>query len=173
MKNKVKIIVSVIVLILTVWTKNVYASEQTREQNDTEIEANTDIVFNADAVKNKTAAKSALADMHGVFVFRDAFITQEKIVKEEEKRSREEIEHLVLTSTQPELDYEEWVDLVLTARVSRYIKDVYTEEKENSTVIWVCCLSVSVCFLCAAIRIDDCRKKKVEKKEKNSEDDEN
>lgn len=167
MKNRVKIVMSAIVLLSIVWTNNVYASEQPDEQSETEIEANTDIVFDADAIKNKTAAKSALADMHGVFVFRDAFINQEKIVKEEEKKNREEVENLVLTSTQPELDYEEWIDLVLAADMSRYIKDVYIEEKENSIVVWIGCISVSVCFLCVAIRIEDYRKKKkVEKKEK-------
>lgn len=169
MKNRVKIMMGVIVFLSIVRATSVYASEQPDEQSETEREANTEIVFDADAVKNKTAAKSALADMHGVFVFRDAFIDQEKIVKEEEKRNREEIENLVLTSAQPELNYEEWVDLVLAADMSRYIKDVYIEEEESDLFLWICCIAISICLLCAAIRIEDYRKKiKDEKNQKKS-----
>lgn len=120
----------------------------------------TELIFDADVVTNKTAAKSALADMHGVFVFRSAFIMREKLVKEAEKKNREEIETIVLTSEQTELNYEEYVDLVLATEIERFIKDVYIEEEENTLFLWIYCIIISVCILCMAIWIEDMRKKK-------------
>ena len=98
--------------------------------------------------------------MHGVFVFRSAFITREAIVKEVEKIEKEQIEHIVLTSEQPELNYEEYVDFVLTTEIERFIKDVYIEEEENTLFLWIYCIIISVCILCMAIWIEDILRKK-------------
>ena len=114
----------------------------------------------------KSAAKSALADMHGVFVFRNAFITHEKLVKESQKREREEIENLILTSHQPELAYEDWVDLVLAADMDKVIKDVYYKEESSNLFLWVYCGIVSVCILCVAIMVEDYLKKRKAKHRK-------
>ena len=136
------------------------------EEEETMPEADTEIIFDADAAVNKSAAKSALADMHGVFVFRNAFITQEKLVKESQKREREEIEKLILTSHQPELAYEDWVDLVLAADMDKVIKDVYYKEESSDLFLWVYCGIVSVCILCVAIMVEDYLKKKKAKHRK-------
>lgn len=122
------------------------------EEEETMPEADTEIIFDADAAVNKSAAKSALADMHGVFVFRNAFITQEKLVKESQKREREEIENLILTSHQPELAYE----------------DYYKEESSN-LFLWVYCGIVSVCILCGAIMVEDYLKKRKAKHRKTTD----
>lgn len=122
----------------------------------------TELIFDADVVTNRTAAKSALADMHGVFVFRSAFIMQEKLVKEAEKKNREEIETIVLTSEQSKLDYQSWVDMVLASETEKIIKDVYIEEEESTVIIWIYCIIISISILCMAIRIEDMRRKKKE-----------
>lgn len=171
MKKQIVTIITVILIAITAETITVYGAETESEDFLQELieempEPDTEIIFDADAVKNKTAAKSALADMHGVFVFRSAFIKQEAIVKEAEKKSREAIENMVLTSVQPDLDYRQWVDLVLAADTQKFIKDVYMEEEESSIFIWIYCIILSICLLCAAIRIEDYLKKKHRKEEK-------
>ena len=165
MKNRVKIAAGIALIIYIFGTSSVYASETQEEKQESEPKANTEIIFDADAVKNKIVAKSALADMHGVFVFREAFIQQEKLVKEAEKEKREEIENLVLTAVQPELDCQEWVDIVLHADTDRYIKDYYIEDEESQIFVWIYCISASICLLCVAIRVEDYLKKK--KKQQN------
>ena len=139
------------------------------EEEETMPEADTEIIFDADAAVNKSAAKSALADMHGVFVFRNAFITQEKLVKESQKREREEIENLILISHQPELAYEDWVDLVLAADMDKVIKDVYYKEESSNLFLWVYCGIVSVCILCVAIMVEDFFKKRKSKHRKTTD----
>lgn len=148
-----------ILLLFSVGKITVYAEENIDTEEETR-EADTELIFDADVVVNKTTAKSALADMHGVFVFRSAFITREAIVKEVEKIEKEQIEHIVLTSEQPELNYEEYVDFVLTTEIERFIKDVYIEEEENTLFLWIYCIIISVCILCMAIWIEDILRKK-------------
>ena len=135
------------------------------EEDVEETEVNTELVFDADATLNRTAAKSALADMHGIFVFRDAFIIQENLVKEAEKKEREQIEKIVLTSKQPDLNCEEWVDIVLKADTGKYIKDVHLKEESNDMFLWIYCIAISICVFCVAIRVDGYFKKKKEEKQ--------
>lgn len=140
-------------------------SLENTEEDVEETEVNTELVFDADATLNRTAAKSALADMHGIFVFRDAFIIQENLVKEAEKKEREQIERIVLTSKQPDLNYEEWVDIVLKADTGKYIKDVHLKEESNDMFLWIYCIAISICVFCVAIRVDGYFKKKKEEKQ--------
>ena len=162
-----KIWILSILLLFSMGKLTVYAEENTDIEMEETREADTELVFDADVVVNKTTAKSALADMHGVFVFRSAFITRETIVKEAEKAEKEQIEHIVLTSEQPKLNYEEYVDFVLTTEIERFIKDVYIEEEENTLLLWVYCIIISVCILCIAIWVEDIRKKKSGKENDN------
>ncbi len=162
-----KIWILSILLLFSVGKITVYAEENIDTEVEETREADTELIFDADVVVNKTTAKSALADMHGVFVFRSAFITREAIVKEAEKIEKEQIENIVLTSEQPELNYEEYVDFVLTTEIERFIKDVYIEEEENTLFLWIYCIIISVCILCMAIWIEDMRKKKRGKENDN------
>lgn len=167
MKRKAFIILSAIILLLATSDQAVVcAKEQLTEESDEKPQADTELIFNPDSVINKTVAKSALADMHGVFVFRDAFITQEAIVKERERRGREDIEYIVLTSEQPDMGYQEWVDLILLTNTEKYIKDVYIEEKENTLFIWIYCIILSICALCGAIRMEQYLKQRKKGQEK-------
>lgn len=158
-KNKYALFFAVLLFISNGITAMATAVSETGQEP---LIPDTELIFDADVVTNRTAAKSALADMHGVFVFRSAFIMQEKLVKEAEKKNREEIETIVLTSEQPELDYQNWVDLVLTSETEKIIKDVYIEEEESTVFIWIYCIIISISILCMAIRIEDVRRKKKE-----------
>lgn len=165
-KKLVGILMSVMILSFIIGGECIYATELPTEETEEKPQPDTELIFNPDSVINKTAAKSALADMHGVFVFRNAFITQEAIVKERERQAMETIETTVLISEQPDLGYKEWVDLILMADTEKYIKDVYIEEKENTLFIWIYCIILSICFLCAAIRIEAFLKKRKKGQEK-------
>lgn len=161
MKIKRMAIIFMFVLVASISGRMVSYAEPLEEKTE-QLVPDTELIFDADVVTNRSAAKSALADMHGVFVFRSAFITQEALVKEAEKKNREEIENIVLTSEQPELDYPKWVDLVLTSDSEKYIKDVYIEEEENTVFVWIYCIVISISILCIAIRIEDMRKNQKE-----------
>lgn len=168
MKKKLfGILIAVIMLFFIAGEESVYAAEiPAEEAAEEEPQPDTELIFNPDSVIHKTAAKSALADMHGVFVFRNAFITQEALVKERDKKVLETIETTVLINEQPDLGYREWVDLILMADTEKYIKDVYIEEKENTLFIWIYCIILSICFLCAAIRIEAFLKKRKQGRDK-------
>lgn len=123
-----------------------------------------EVIFDADAVVEKTATKSSLMDVNGVFVFRDEFIEQERAVRQEEKDRLEQIEQLVLASSQQDFDCEAWVNLVLQADTEKFIKEIYQEKKESSLRWWIYCGTASVCILCIAARMEEeRRKRKLEK----------
>lgn len=132
----------------------------------------SEVIFDADAVREKTASKSSLLDANGIFVFRDEFIEQEKIVKQEQRETLEKMETLVLLSPQQDLDYETWVNRVLTADTGKYIKDVYNEKAESNLRWWVYCGTASICVLCIAVWIEDTRKKKKEETKEEAVEDE-
>lgn len=165
MKKKIQLFMILCLFLFLTNEVTVYATEL-QEEEEQELVPDTEIIFDPDVVTNKTAAKSTLADMHGVFVFRSAFITQEALVKEQEKKNREAIENTVLTSTQPAMDYQKWVDLVLTSDTEKFIKDVYIEEEDSTLFMWIYCIIFSIAILFLAIRIEAELKKK--KREKNA-----
>lgn len=147
MAKKIKIVLIITIFCLIFDIMTVYAAE---------------VIFDADAVKEKTASKSSLMDVNGIFVFRDEFIEQERLVKQEQKEALETIETLVLLSPRKEFDSDMWVNLVLQADTEKYLKDIYTEKRENNFRWWVYCGTAAVCVLCIAIWIEDTRKKKKE-----------
>lgn len=119
----------------------------------------SDVYFDADAVRQKTASKSSLMDVNGIFVFRDEFIEREQIVKQEEKKKMENIEYNVLLSQGQTLNYAEIVNTVLLSDTERYIGDIYNVPTSSNLQWWIYCITAGICLLCAAIWIQDMRKK--------------
>lgn len=166
MKNK---IILIMMILGAFWWGNSLpcaAKEMETEQGEVseEQDADEEIYFDADVVKSRTESKSAVADMHGVFVFRRAFIEREKEMKQEQKQQQDNIFATVLKGEQPEAVCKKWITIVLNADTEKYIRDIQKDESDGELLIWISCISLSVCILCIGFVVQDFRKRQEMKK---------
>ena len=150
------------------WSNNLYCMAKEMQEVKWEVpeEQDTDeeIYFDADVVRNRTESKSAVADMHGVFVFRKAFMEREKETKQKQRKQQEDIFTTVLEEEQPEPVCKKWVSIVLNADTDKYIRDIQNDESDTELLIWISCISISVCILCIGFVVQNYRKRQEIKK---------